>query len=220
MSNSKLKIDIISDVVCPWCVIGVKHLKDAVVKNNWQDRIDIEWYPFELNPDMPPEGENLREHIARKYGASAEESEQNRQRLIEFGQSVGFEFNFTDETRIYNTRKCHILLDYAHSVGLQTQLKIALFTAYFTDGKNISDTDILLSIGEKVGLEVNEMIAYLHDNAEHDKLDVIEDQWREMDISGVPTIVFNNQKGLTGAQSVESYEEILKHYLDEGSSEK
>lgn len=104
-------------------------------ENNWQDRIDIEWYPFELNPDMPPEGENLRDHIIRKYGATPEESAENRQRLIEFGQSVGFEFNFTDDFRIYNTRQCHILLDYAHSVGLQTQLKIALFTAYFTEGK-------------------------------------------------------------------------------------
>ncbi len=215
MSNPKLKIDIISDVVCPWCVIGIKHLKDAVVKNNWQDRIDIEWYPFELNPDMPPEGENLRDHIIRKYGATPEESAENRQRLIEFGQSVGFEFNFTDDFRIYNTRQCHILLDYAHSVGLQTQLKIALFTAYFTEGKNISDIDVLINIGEGVGLDVDEMIAYLHDTAEHDKIDVIEDQWREMGISGVPTVVFNNEQALTGAQSVESYEEMLKHYLQD-----
>ena len=70
MSDRKLKIDIISDVVCPWCVIGIKHLKEAVLKNNWQNQIDVEWYPFELNPDMPPEGENLRDPIARKSGSS------------------------------------------------------------------------------------------------------------------------------------------------------
>lgn len=214
MSDKKLKIDIISDVVCPWCVIGVKHLKEAVLKNNWQNQVDVEWYPFELNPDMPAEGENLRDHIARKYGASKEESEQNRQRLIEFGQSVGFDFHFTDESRIYNTRQCHILLDYAHSIGLQTQLKLAFFTAYFTEGKNISDTEVLLDIGESIGLETVEMLAYLNDSSEHDKVDVIEGQWREMGISGVPTIVFNNEQGLTGAQSVESYEEMLSHYLD------
>lgn len=213
MSDRKLKIDIISDVVCPWCVIGVKHLKEAVLKNNWQNQIDVEWYPFELNPDMPPEGENLRDHIARKYGSSKEESEQNRQRLVELGKSVGFDFNFNDESRIYNTRQCHILLDYAHSIGLQTQLKLAFFTAYFTEGKNISDTEVLLDIGESIGLETAEMLAYLNDSSEHDKVDVIEGQWREMGISGVPTVVFNNEQGLTGAQSVESYEEMLNHYL-------
>ncbi|OEF26817.1 DsbA family oxidoreductase [Vibrio rumoiensis] len=213
MSGSKLKIDIISDVVCPWCVIGIKHLKEAVVKNNWQEQVEVEWYPFELNPDMPTEGENLRDHLARKYGASKEESEQNRQRLIDVGKSVGFDFNFDDESRIYNTRQCHILLDYAHSIGLQTQLKIALFSAYFTEGRNISDTEVLLEIGESVGLEAAEMLAYLNDSSEHDKVDVIEEQWREMGISGVPTIVFNNEQGLTGAQSVESYEEMLRHYL-------
>ncbi|WP_413478538.1 DsbA family oxidoreductase [Vibrio hibernica] len=215
MSDKKLKIDIISDVVCPWCVIGVKHLKDAVVKNNWQDKIAIEWYPFELNPDMPAKGENLRDHIARKYGASVEESEQNRQRLIEYGKAVDFEFNFSEGSRIYNTRQCHILLDYAYELGLQTQLKIAFFTAYFTEGKNISNTEVLLEIGESVGLNADEMLAYLNDASEHDKIDVIENQWHEMGISGVPTMVFNNEEGLTGAQSVEDYEKMLRSFLEE-----
>lgn len=215
MSGSKLKIDIISDVVCPWCVIGVKLLKEAVVKNNWHDRVEVEWYPFELNPDMPLEGENLQDHVRRKYDASKQESQQNRERIIEFGKSVDFEFNFTDESRIYNTRQCHILLDYAHSIGLQTQLKLALFTAYFTDGKNISDRDVLLEIGKNVGLDPTEMLAHLNDASEDDKVNVIEQQWREMGISGVPTIIFNNEKGLTGAQSVENYEEMLRHFLSE-----
>ncbi|MBD1577537.1 MULTISPECIES: DsbA family oxidoreductase [Vibrio] len=214
MSDIKLKIDIISDLVCPWCVIGVKHLRNAVVKNNWQHQIAVEWYPFELNPDMPAEGENLRDHIVRKYGISEQESDRNRQHLIECGKKVNFDFNFTDQSRIYNTRHCHVLLDYAYSLGLQTQLIIALVTGYFTDGKNISDIEVLLEIGESVGLEAAEMLAHLSDASENDKIDVIENQWIEMGISGVPTMVFNNETAITGAQSVEDYEKILRPFFE------
>ncbi|MFV0576513.1 MAG: DsbA family oxidoreductase [Vibrio sp.] len=212
-SKSKVKIDIISDVVCPWCVIGISHLKDAVLKNNWQDQVSVEWYPFELNPDMKPEGENLRQHAMAKYGITWEETEEFRVRLTELAKAADFDLNFHEDFKIYNTRKCHILLDYAHSINLQTQLQIALYTAYFTDCKDISNDEVLFEIGETVGLDRDEMKACLNDSAEHDKIDMIESQWHEMGISGVPTVILNNEQGVTGALSVEDYEEILRPYF-------
>ena len=125
--NSKIKLDIISDVVCPWCVVGYKHLEAAIKELNLQDKVEIEWQPFELNPDMPVEGEDVREHVARKYGSSREDSDRARANIKKLGAEYGFDFNYFEGIKIVNTFDAHILLDYAYQIGKQTELKSRLF---------------------------------------------------------------------------------------------
>ena len=110
-----LRIDIVSDVVCPWCVIGYRQLAEALKQTNTAH--SIHWHPFELNSNMPVEGQNLREHIIEKYGSTKEESDASRERMTEAGREVGFEFNFNDNTRMHNTFNLHQLLHFADQQG-------------------------------------------------------------------------------------------------------
>jgi predicted DsbA family dithiol-disulfide isomerase len=120
--NNKIKLDIVSDVVCPWCIIGYKNLHTAISEMQLEEMVEIEWQPFELNPQMPIEGENLRDHITRKYGSTAEQSKQARENLSELGNKVGFTFNYFEQMKMVNTHSAHILLEYAHLNGKQTEL--------------------------------------------------------------------------------------------------
>lgn len=142
--GNKIKLDIISDVVCPWCVVGYKNLQKAIDELGIEDKIDLQWQPFELNPNMPPEGQDLSEHVAQKYGSSLLESHQARINITQRGAKVGFTFNYFDQMKMVNTRDAHILLEYAHEQGKQTALKLAFFKAAFTDQKDVSDQQILL----------------------------------------------------------------------------
>ena len=148
-----LQIDIVSDVVCPWCIIGFKQLEQAMAATGLGAY--VRWHPFELNPQMPPEGQNLREHLAEKYGTTPEQSRTARQRLTELGAGLGFAFNYSDEMRMVNTFAAHQLLDWASEHNLQHPLKLALFAAFFTDGKDVSDPSVLAEIAGSVGLDAD-----------------------------------------------------------------
>ena len=165
MKNSKkpLRIDIVSDVVCPWCIVGYKQLAQALEQTDTP--YEIHWHPFELNSNMPSEGQNLREHIMEKYGSSKEESDASRIRMTEAGKEVGFEFNFNDDTRMHNTFNLHQLLYWAGQQGQKPMhdLKQALFAAHFTNGRNISDKTVLADIAAEVGLDRSEALAVLED---------------------------------------------------------
>ena len=131
--TATIKLDFISDVVCPWCVIGFKRLQQAINELGIQDQVEIEWQPFELNPDIPTEGESLPEHISRKYGSTAEEAKRNADQITKLGAEMGFKFDFFDGMRIVNTRDTHILLGYAKGHGKQTELKMRLFDKIIPD---------------------------------------------------------------------------------------
>ncbi len=216
--NTRIKLDIISDVVCPWCVIGYKHLMQAVKELGIDDQVDIEWQPFELNPDMPQEGENLRAHIARKYGSSKEESEKARVNITEQGAKCGFEFNYFDEMKMVNTLDAHILLDLAHEQGKQTALKLRLFSAFFTEKKDVSNREILLSEAEQVGISRDDALQALSDTSLREKIRSTEAQWHQLGISGVPTVIFNRKTALTGAHPQENYKNVLSELLEEAQS--
>ena len=134
----KIKIDIVSDVVCPWCTIGYKRLAKAISELGIQDQVEIEWQPFELNPQMPTEGQNIQEHLAEKYGSTAEQRKQSQQQMAAVGAELGFTFDFFDEMRMVNTFEAHILLEYAQASGKQTELKMSLTKAFFSDRKDVS----------------------------------------------------------------------------------
>lgn len=218
MSNM-IKLDIISDVVCPWCIIGYNHLQVAIKELGIEDRIEIEWQPFELNPDMPAEGENLRQHVARKYGSSVEESKNARIRIASIGAEHGFKFNYFDDMKMVNTFDAHLLLDYAKSLGKQTELKMRLFTAFFSEQKDVSDREILKQELIFVGLDPEEGMRWLNDAEQRSAIRNAEKQWQQMGVSSVPTVVFNRESGVSGAHPVEGYKQILSELMAKADAE-
>ncbi|OEF23549.1 DsbA family oxidoreductase [Vibrio rumoiensis] len=208
--NDKIKIDIVSDVVCPWCIVGYKRLEAAINELGLQDRVEIEWQPFELNPDMPVEGENLRDHVLRKYGAEREDSDKARANISALGAEYDFEFDYFENMKMVNTRDAHMLLDFAHEHGLQHQLKQRLFAAFFTEHKDVSDRNILLEEAQKVGLDSVVTKSALNDADRYRRVVEQEMFWQQQGISGVPTVIFNRSSAMTGAYPQENYIAVLK----------
>lgn len=202
-----LRIDIVSDIVCPWCVVGYRQLAEALKQTHTAH--EIHWHPFELNPDMPEKGQNLREHIMEKYGSSQQESDASRIRITEAGAEVGFEFNFTDDTRMHNTFKAHQLLHWAADYGLKHELKQALFAAHFTDNRNISDEEVLADIAEDVGLDREQALAVLADQRYAEVVRTAEQQMQQQGIQSVPAVIFNQRHLVSGAQGAENFKSIL-----------
>lgn len=198
-----IRIDLVSDLVCPWCIIGYKNLEYALLTLSDSLKAEIYWHPFELNPMMKPDGQNLREHIAEKYGTSLDASIAARQTITELGLGLGFKFNFSDDMKIYNTRKAHQLLLWSQSYNLQLELEIALFRAYFTHGRDISDSDVLLSITDSIGLERSLCEQILDDESWAEAVSSTEYQWLEAGIDSVPTMIINKKHLISGAQPTE-----------------
>lgn len=207
-SEQPLRIDIVSDVVCPWCVVGYRQLAAALEQTNTDH--EIHWHPFELNPNMPSEGQNMREHITEKYGSSKAESDASRARIAEAGSDVGFEFNFNDDLRMHNTFNLHQLLHWAEQQGRMHELKQALFTAHFTDNRNLSDITILADIAAEIGLDGKEALAVLEDQRFANDVREVEQHWQRQGIQSVPAIIFNEQHLVSGAQGVDNYINILE----------
>lgn len=217
MNKNSIQVDILSDLVCPWCVIGYKRLQQAIKQLGIGDQIEIHWHPFELNPQMPDDGENLREHLAAKYGTTLNGSIAARQRLTELGAAVGFNFNYFDEMRMFNTRKAHLLMQLAEQQGKQTVMAEALFKAYFSDQKNISNDDSLLSIAAKLGIDSGLASEYLNNPAHERQLVAQEQQWIGQGFQAVPMVIFNNRRLVSGAQEVENYRQALSEAMHVGS---
>lgn len=207
-NSKKLHIDIVSDVVCPWCVIGYRQLAKALEVSGTD--YELHWHPFELNPDMPPEGQNLREHLTEKYGASKEQSQENRLRITEAGANVGFDFRFADDMRMHNTFNVHQLLHWADQQARMHDLKQALFVAHFTHRRNLSDNNVLADVAAEIGLERAEALAILEDQRFASEVRTAEKAWLSKGISGVPAVIFNHRHLVTGAQGLENYTRILE----------
>jgi predicted DsbA family dithiol-disulfide isomerase len=211
--TKRIKLDIISDVVCPWCIVGYKHLEAAIEELGIQEYIDIEWQPFELNPDMPAEGENLRDHVARKYGASREDSDSARANIASKGAEYGFIFDYFDDMKMVNTLDAHVLLEHAKQFGLQHALKMRLFSAFFTERKDISMREVLLNEAQSVGIDKNSAETALNNPSSQQTVQEVESQWHQMGVSAVPTVVFNRESALTGAHPKESFKHALQELM-------
>lgn len=205
--SKTLQIDIVSDVMCPWCIIGYRQLSKALDATGTEH--EIQWHPFELNPQMPPEGQNTREHIAEKYGSTPEQSEQSRQQMTALAADLGFDFEWTEDSRMHNTFNTHQLLHWANTQGRMHDLKMALFTAHFTDQRNLSDNAVLVDVAAEIGLDRAEAVAVLDDQRFAKDVRGAEQFWQQQGISGVPAVVFNRKHLVTGAQGVENYTSIL-----------
>ncbi|TYB85779.1 DsbA family protein [Oceaniovalibus sp. ACAM 378] len=208
-----LRIDIVSDVMCPWCIIGYRQLAKALEAT--QVAHEIHWHPFELNPEMPPEGQNTRAHIIEKYGSTPEQSEQSRQQMTALGTDLDFDFRFTEDMRMHNTFNAHQLLHWADEQGRKHDLKMALFTAHFTDGRDLSDIAVLAAVAGEIGLDPAEALTVLQDQRFASEVRKAEKFWTQQGIRGVPAVIFDAQHLVTGAQGVENYTSILKQLTNE-----
>lgn len=211
--TSPLRIDILSDVMCPWCIIGYRQL--ALALESTGTAHEIHWHPFELNPQMPPEGQDGFEHMAEKYGSPRAQSLESRARMTALGADLGVEFRWAEGFRMHNTFNAHQLLHWAEMQGRKHDLKMALFSAHFTDRRNLSDDDVLADIAGETGLERAEALAVLQDQRFADDVRQLETFWIKQGIQGVPAMIFDRKHLVTGAQGVENYTNILNQLTRE-----
>ncbi|MBX3633776.1 MAG: DsbA family oxidoreductase [Simplicispira sp.] len=205
-----LKIDFVSDVSCPWCAIGLHALEQAAERLAGQVQLDWHFQPFELNPNMGPEGQDIGEHLQQKYGASAEQREATRAAIAARGAELGFTFTAGARGRIYNTFDAHRLLHWAEAQGRQRALKHALFKAYFTDGEDPSDHAVLLRLAGAVGLDAAEAGAVLASDRYAAEVRAREQFYTQQGIHSVPAVVVNDRHLIQGGQPVEVFEQALR----------
>ena len=208
--NAKVRIDFVSDVSCPWCVIGLKSLEDALGQLNGQVTADVHFQPFELNPNMPAEGQDIREHLIRKYGLTPEQYQQNTEALRVRGEQVGFTFSTDKRSRIYNTFDAHRLLHWAELEGRQMELKHALFQAYFTDGQDPSSHETLVGLAEKAGLDASRAREILSSDEYARAVRERERFYLEQGINAVPSVIINERHLIRGGQPADVFELALR----------
>lgn len=207
MPQEPVRVDIVSDVVCPWCIVGYRQLLAASRATGIA--IQTDWHPFELNPDMAPEGENIRDHIMRKYGSTEAQSQNARQQLTDLGATLDFTFNWTPDSRIYNTFEAHQLIHWAADAGKAQELKLALFDAYFTNGLDVSDTEVLITVAATLGLDADTARAVLANARYADTVRDKEQFWTSRGVSGVPTMIFEAKQATSGAQGIDIFSQVL-----------
>ena len=212
-----VKIDFISDVSCPWCVIGLGNLDAALKRLEGELTADIRFQPFELNPGMPPEGESRFDNVARKYGVGREQAVANRERQRVLAAQVGFDMVTTDESRFYNTFDAHRLLHWARIEGRQEELKRALLTAYHGNMQNPGDHGVLVTAAVSVGLDGEVARDVLASGRYAGEVRDAEENWQRAGISGVPAVVINDRYLITGAQPPEAFEQAIRKALFESA---
>ena len=211
--TTTLKIDFVSDVSCPWCAVGLASLEQALAQVADGVSATITFQPFELNPHMVPEGEDTTEHLAKKYGSTPEQAASIRETIRARGAELGFTFNLDKRSRIYNTFNAHRLLHWAHlegHAGAQVALKKAYLKAYFTDGENPSDSEVLVRIAGEVGLNVARAQAIMDSDEFADDVRAQEQFYLRNGINSVPAVVINGQHLISGGQPPEVFANALK----------
>jgi predicted DsbA family dithiol-disulfide isomerase len=206
---TELKIDIVSDISCPWCIIGFKSLQTALKEIGPDIIANIEWQPFELNPQMPTEGQNVTEHITQKYQISEQQAGQNREAIKQRGLSVGYEFGNREGGRIYNTFDAHRLLHWAKTQSKQTDLKLALFDLYFKDSGNPSAHDQLLKTVKSVDLDVIEAKQILDSDQFTADVRQLQQYYQNAGVQSVPAVIVNNKHLISGGQSADVFQQAL-----------
>ncbi len=212
-----IKIDFVSDVSCPWCVIGLGNLDAALKRVAGEFAAEIHFHPFELNPHLPPEGESRFDNVARKYGIGREQAIANRERQRGLAAQVGFTMVTTDESRFYNTFDAHRLLHWARIEGRQAELKRALLAAYHTNMQNPGDHEVLVAAAMSAGLDGEAAREVLRTGQYGDDVRHAEAHWQRAGISGVPAVVINDRYLISGAQPPAAFEQAMRQAAREGT---
>jgi predicted DsbA family dithiol-disulfide isomerase len=207
-----MRIDFVSDVSCPWCAIGLNALETALRRLAGEVRAELHFQPFELNPQMAPAGEDIVEHLTRKYGIDAAQVERNAEAIRQRGASVGFTFGHGKRRRIYNTFDAHRLLHWAglESAERQRALKHALLRAYFTDGDDPSDPAVLQRAASAAGLDAERATAILASDEYAAEVRERERHWQQLGIQAVPAVVIDGRHLIQGGQPPEVFEQALR----------
>ncbi|MGH8157682.1 MAG: DsbA family oxidoreductase [Rhodanobacter sp.] len=205
-----LRIDFVSDVSCPWCAVGLASLQQALVKLGGEVAAKIHFQPFELNPQMPPEGEDSTEHLVHKYGSSAEQIDANREAIRARGAALGFTFNMDRRSRVYNTFDAHRLLHWAELEERHIALKQILLRAYFTDGEDVSAHDTLVRLAVEAGLDAGRARQILSGDDYADEVRAQEQFFQSRGIHSVPATIINGQHLISGGQPPEAFEQALR----------
>ncbi len=206
-----LRIDFVSDVVCPWCAIGLAALEQALARLPANVDVEFNVRPFELNPQMAPEGEDIAEHLTRKYGMSPEQLTAARANIKSRGADVGFAFG--DRLRTWNTFDAHRLLHWAGIAGRQRDLKRAMLQAYHGDGENVSDHATLVRIAASVGLDAGRAAEILASDEYADAVRTDEQVFIRSGINSVPAVIIDQQHLISGGQPVDVFERALREIL-------
>jgi predicted DsbA family dithiol-disulfide isomerase len=215
--TAALRIDFVSDIVCPWCVIGMKALEQALA--NLAAEVTAEWHfhPFELNPGMAPEGENAAEHIARKYGRPPAAGEAARSQIRSMGEQLGFSFRGGADAMIWNTHDCHRLLHWAEKAGGAGKahaLKTALFEAHFSRAEPLNDPAVLVAAAQRSGLDAAAAREVLDSGRYAEEVNAAQAWWRqEQDIHAVPAIIFNGRYAVLGGQPPATFEKVIRRIV-------
>lgn len=212
-----MRIDFVSDVVCPWCAIGLAALEQALGRIGGDVRAEIHFQPFELNPQLGPEGESTAEHLKKKYGLTDAQLAENQERIRQRGAELGFTFAKGGRSRIVNTFDAHRLLHWAGIEGRQTALKHALLRACFTDDADVSDHDTLATIAGSVGLTEDRARQILADDTYAADVRAAEQTFQRAGINAVPAVIINQQHLISGGQPVEVFERALREVAADGS---
>jgi predicted DsbA family dithiol-disulfide isomerase len=212
MTSAALKIDFVSDVSCPWCAVGLASLERALERLDGEVTAQLHFQPFELNPGMPPGGQDIGEHLTQKYGSTPEQQEAAREMIRERGRAVGFEFRKEGRGRVYNTFDAHRLLHWAGTVDAQRQLalKKALLGAYFTQGRSPEDAQVLLDAVSTAGLDTARAREILAGDEFAQEVRQTERFFQEQGIHAVPAVIINDRHLIQGGQPVELFERALR----------
>ena len=203
-----LKIDFVSDVVCPWCAVGLASLERALDKLGDDVRVQIRFQPFELNPAMGPAGEDIDEHLAKKYGGTPAQREAARAAIRARGAAVGFEFG--DRVHVWNTFDAHRLLYWAGLEGRQRELKHALLRAYHGEGRNPGAHDVLVELAGAVGLDPQRAREILASGEFTEEVRERERHWQQLGIHSVPSLIVDDRHLIQGGQPPELFEQALR----------
>ena len=213
MNRSQLKIDIVSDVVCPWCAIGYKKLSKAMEDLNEEILFEVNWKPYELHPEIPTEGFNKEEYYKIKFRNSIG-SKDRFNHITEEGKKAGLEFNFDKSKNLPNTFLAHRLLWFSRSKDMQDVIAEALFHAYFTEGRDIGSIHELISISTENGLQKSEIEDFLKTDIGSDEILREELRAKEMKIFSVPTYIFNKKYLLVGGQEADTFKSYMKKVIE------
>jgi predicted DsbA family dithiol-disulfide isomerase len=222
-----IQIDFVSDVACPWCAVGLGALEQAIAniaKTEPDVRVSIRFQPFQLNPNMPPEGQDITEHLSQKYGSSAAQQAQTYEAIRQRGAEFGFDFRLGGRGRTWNTFDCHRLLEWTHEVTHDTapekqqQLKKALLKAYFTDGLNPGAHDVLLRICSELGLDAAKAAQILASDDYTQPVRTRQAFYAANNINSVPAVIINEQYLISGGQPVATFESALRQVAQQQDS--
>ena len=210
-----MRIDFVSDVSCPWCVVGLRALEQALERLGDEVRAEIHVQPFELNPQMPPEGQDIAEHLTQKYGSTPAQLASNAEAIRARGEALGFNFRMDRRTRVYNTFDAHRLLHWAAIEGRDVALKHALLRAYFSDGENPGAPETLVRLATEVGLDATRARAILLTGEYSEEVRERQRYYTGRGIHAVPAVIVNDRHLISGGQPVEAFEQALRRIAGE-----